>query len=417
MAEDNTNTSQRPQDGSVTIHNAIAESDSMGVWMCPIENERSLPSNLSEQRRAAILAGRMKAWYDTERDAVYVYTPNITSEREAMQEVWREIVAKRGIATAFGKERYDELCLDVFYAMGRSEQIQAYMTAFYKLPPSTMERVFGRPVPTNYADLTAAQREAYFESGAVKACIGERYIVSRAERGEFYNYSIWEAIRAAFRDLFRRWGIDCPPTDNDIKMYLAAACDQLKKDHSKGEESYKNVVCCPTDEREQQSEVIAESPEETVTTENGQDDNLSTTPEQEQEAETPSLIDSSLTRDASQPEIEEHVDEAAVDGESRAEVSDDPDKILMIQYDDRFEVCVVDTPRAARALGMDDNATNLKFPNDRREEIVSRLSMAGLHPQFMIISPTQQSEETPDVVAAPTEEEEINESQGANRGR
>lgn len=77
----------------------------------------------NQKARQAIKAGRNVAgWYNVAQNEVYIYLPNITSEKEIDSTYLHEVVAHKGLRELLGQEKFDALCDRVWNSMSKEAQ-------------------------------------------------------------------------------------------------------------------------------------------------------------------------------------------------------------------------------------------------------------------------------------------------------
>jgi hypothetical protein len=77
----------------------------------------------NQKARQAIKAGRnVTGWYNVAQNEVYIYLPNITSEKEIDNTYLHEVVAHKGLRELLGQEKFDALCNRVWNSMSKEAQ-------------------------------------------------------------------------------------------------------------------------------------------------------------------------------------------------------------------------------------------------------------------------------------------------------
>lgn len=77
----------------------------------------------NKKARQAIKAGRnVTGWYDVAQNEVYIYLPNITSEKEIDNTYLHEVVAHKGLRELLGQEKFEALCDRVWNSMSKEAQ-------------------------------------------------------------------------------------------------------------------------------------------------------------------------------------------------------------------------------------------------------------------------------------------------------
>lgn len=77
----------------------------------------------NQKARQAIKAGRnVTGWYNVAQNEVYIYLPNITSEKEIDNTYLHEVVAHKGLRELLGQKKFDALCNRVWNSMSKEAQ-------------------------------------------------------------------------------------------------------------------------------------------------------------------------------------------------------------------------------------------------------------------------------------------------------
>lgn len=133
-----------------------------------------------------------KGWYDPKTGEVVVILPNADNVRDAQATMLHEIVGHKGIHGLFG-DRIGEFASRVLDSMPEAER------------KKWVDRYNGN-----------------------ERLAAEEYVARFAEGYE--NPSMWEKIKAIFRDLLRGLGIDLKLSDNDLKYILWKGVRSMQQD-------------------------------------------------------------------------------------------------------------------------------------------------------------------------------------------
>lgn len=170
------------------ILSAIDElSDELGVKVNKVKNRNDLPEGIQRQMKN----GRYPGLFDPKTGEVYMVMDEITNVSDAQATMLHEIIGHKGIRGLFG-DKIGEFTSRVLDSMPKSER-EKWVRKY------------------NGNEQLAA----------------EEYVARFAEGYE--NPSMWEKIKAIFRDLFRNLGIDLKIKDSDLKYILWKAKKTLEK--------------------------------------------------------------------------------------------------------------------------------------------------------------------------------------------
>lgn len=170
------------------ISSAIDElSDELGVSVNRVKSRNDLPEGIQRQMKN----GRYPGLFDPKTGQVYMVLDEITDAEDAQATMLHEIVGHKGIRGLFG-DKIGEFASRVLDSMPEAER------------KKWVDRYNGN-----------------------EQLAAEEYVARFAEGYE--NPSMWEKIKAIFRDLLRNIGIDLKLRDNDLKYILWKAKNGLKK--------------------------------------------------------------------------------------------------------------------------------------------------------------------------------------------
>lgn len=220
---------------SAPVQAALDEAERLGIDVVVYNSEAEVPDEVLRQAGGSMKY--VKAWYGTETGTVGIYAPNCTSKEDALQSVWHEVVAHKGLRALLGDEQFDKLCLDVYKSMDASSRQAEARSAFREMPRKELRRLFGDEIPRSFDAMNVLELAKFLSDEYVQRYIADEYMASSAESGEF-SESVWEKIVAAFRNFVRTLGMDLNFTDADIKDLLRRSYERLK-DNSENEERAK----------------------------------------------------------------------------------------------------------------------------------------------------------------------------------
>nr|DAU87655.1 MAG TPA: Type I restriction enzyme [Caudoviricetes sp.] len=168
-------------------------SESLNVPVQVINSIDEVPEGAAKE---AIQKGRkVKGWYDVNTRKVYVYLPNATSADDVKQTILHEGVAHYGLRKLVGDERMDDFLDDVFNNVS-----------------SEVRKRIVETLPRYGYDSRVATEE---------------YMARMAENG--VDFSVWERIKQAFKNLLRKMGINININDNELRYILWRSAQNLDK--------------------------------------------------------------------------------------------------------------------------------------------------------------------------------------------
>lgn len=171
------------------ISTATDLASSLGVKMTIIEDLNEINDSNPKMRKSK---RGSKAWYNITTDEVVFVAPNATSVFDAMQSVWHEVVAHKGLRDVVGREKFDAFLMKVFNAADVNTRSKIVAIA-----------------AKNGWDLNLATEE---------------YLASLAEEGfdSRENRTFWQKVRDFFMDMLREAKIvvGYNITDNDMRYML-----------------------------------------------------------------------------------------------------------------------------------------------------------------------------------------------------
>lgn len=154
-------------------------------------------------------------YYDRTTGKAYIILPAILQTADPLAEAERtilhEVIAHHGMQALMGRDAYDTLCDEVWQS----------------LPYETRARFAAYVLRKNPRDLTITDIARVAASPALRRAAADEYIAALAEGG-VENPTLWQRIKAFFRDLLRRLGFySLTPTDADIRYLLSQARENL----------------------------------------------------------------------------------------------------------------------------------------------------------------------------------------------
>lgn len=193
-----TRTSRAEQRQRAIIAEANDLASSLGVKMTIIEDVNDITdSNKKRQRQKR----GSKAWYNITTDEVVFVAPNATSVFDAMQSVWHEVVAHKGLRDVVGREKFDAFLMKVFNAADTNTRSKIVALA-----------------AKNGWDFKLATEE---------------YMADLAEEGfdKRENRDFWQKVRDLFMDMLREAKIilGYEINDNDLRYMLWRTYQKQRK--------------------------------------------------------------------------------------------------------------------------------------------------------------------------------------------
>ena len=187
----------------------------------PIEIIHSIDDIPDEYTRRYIqgeidgLTHTIAGYYDRTTGKAYIILPAILQTADPLAEAERtilhEVIAHHGMQALMGRDAYDTLCDEVWNS----------------LPYETRARFAAYVLRKNPRDLTITDIARVAASPALRRAAADEYIAALAEGG-VENPTLWQRIKAFFRDLLRRLGFySLTPTDADIRFMLSQARENL----------------------------------------------------------------------------------------------------------------------------------------------------------------------------------------------
>lgn len=171
------------------ISSSIDElSDELGVPVNKVKSRNDLPEGIQRQMKN----GRYPGLFDPKTGQVYMVMDEITDAADAQATMLHEIIGHKGIRGLFG-DRIGEFTSRVLDSMPEAER------------KKWVDRYNGN-----------------------EQLAAEEYVARFAEGYE--NPSMWEKIKAIFRDLLRDLGIDLKLSDNDLKYTLWKGVRSMQQD-------------------------------------------------------------------------------------------------------------------------------------------------------------------------------------------
>ena len=171
------------------ISTATDLASSLGVKMTIIEDLNEINDSNPKMRKSK---RGSKAWYNITTDEVVFVAPNATSVFDAMQSVWHEVVAHKGLRDVVGRENFNRFLDKVFH--GATPEIRSQIVRL------------------------AAQNGWDFRTAT------EEYLASLAEEGfdSRENRTFWQKVRDFFMDMLRetKIALGYNITDNDMRYML-----------------------------------------------------------------------------------------------------------------------------------------------------------------------------------------------------
>jgi len=176
----------------------------------------------------------VKGWYDDAEKKAYLYMPNVRSVQDAVETIFHESVAHKGIREVLG-ETFKDYCHDVFDGM--MPHLQKYFSeyAYNTMSVEKQKAIAGDTAKASFRDLNAEQRKAVLASDHIKEVAADEYMANVAEECarkflENPDVAVRESETSMLLERFvnrvRGWlGIDYTPnvTKRDIVRMITAS--------------------------------------------------------------------------------------------------------------------------------------------------------------------------------------------------
>ena len=188
------------------------------------------------QARKAVREGRrVYGWYANGK--VYIVESANTSERRAMETLFHEAVAHKGLRDMLGDDKFRNLCKQVWKGMSANERLRMIAYAYLNNPSSRPEGVTANSFAELQKDAIAYGKVVNSEelqeiaADEYMAHLAQRFInIGERDTSTFANRvrKQWQNFCNRLREILGKIGINIPMTDAGIARYI--------------HESYENMV-------------------------------------------------------------------------------------------------------------------------------------------------------------------------------
>ena len=197
-----------------------------------ISDKEQLPKEEGAAYRAIRNGANVMGWYNPKTNQVYIYLPNANNLQEVYKTLLHEFVAHKGLRDMLGKEKFDQLCHDVWDMMSEQDKLQ------YALYVKNNTAVGSKAMQELIDDMTEEEKAALLSDTKLQLAAADEYMAHFAETGvSEQERSIWQRIVDAVRDLLRKAGINLRLTDADIARLLYESSSRLSNDMTMRERS------------------------------------------------------------------------------------------------------------------------------------------------------------------------------------
>ena len=197
-----------------------------------ISNKEQLPNEEGAAYRAIRNGANVMGWYNPKTNQVYIYLPNANNLQEVYKTLLHEFVAHKGLRDMLGKEKFDQLCHEVWDMMSEQDKLQ------YALYVKNNTAVGSKSMQELIDGMTEEEKAALLSDAKLQLAAADEYMAHFAETGvSEQERSIWQRIVDAVRDLLRKAGINLRLTDADIARLLYESSSRLSSDMTMRERS------------------------------------------------------------------------------------------------------------------------------------------------------------------------------------
>ena len=197
-----------------------------------ISDKEQLPNEEGAAYRAIRNGANVMGWYNPKTNQVYIYLPNANNLQEVYKTLLHEFVAHKGLRDMLGKEKFDQLCHDVWDMMSEQDKLQ------YALYVKNNTAVGSKAMQELMDGMTEEEKAALLSDTKLQLAAADEYMAHFAETGvSEQDRSIWQRIVDMVRDLLRKAGINLRLTDADIARLLYESSSRLSSDMTMRERS------------------------------------------------------------------------------------------------------------------------------------------------------------------------------------
>ena len=197
-----------------------------------ISDKEQLPNEEGAAYRAIRNGANVMGWYNPKTNQVYIYLPNANNLQEVYKTLLHEFVAHKGLRDMLGKEKFDQLCHEVWDMMSEQDKLQ------YALYVKNNTAVGSKAMQELMDGMTEEEKAALLSDTKLQLAAADEYMAHFAETGvSEQDRSIWQRIVDAVRDLLRKAGINLRLTDADIARLLYESSRRLSSDMTMRERS------------------------------------------------------------------------------------------------------------------------------------------------------------------------------------
>ena len=197
-----------------------------------ISDKEQLPNEEGAAYRAIRNGANVMGWYNPNTNQVYIYLPNANNLQEVYKTLLHEFVAHKGLRDMLGKEKFDQLCHEVWDMMSEQDKLQ------YALYVKNNTAVGSKAMQELMDGMTEEEKAALLYDTKLQLAAADEYMAHFAETGvSEQDRSIWQRIVDMVRDLLRKAGINLRLTDADIARLLYESSRRLSSDMTMRERS------------------------------------------------------------------------------------------------------------------------------------------------------------------------------------